>query len=238
MSIKTLIVNYKADRPGEWVRNIGKIYTKPLYNTCMPQMFSLYNVDQAHLLQTVTPCAKTPLGRQSAAPVLPQAVSRAQGSRTCSHCAVESLSGQMAARTPSSSTSAAVPGRLPRPASRSAPRKRARGHPSVAAPCITCAPHRDTGRHVAGVPRHACWPHPPALQETLRVTSPQAGILAHILRHFRCPEALPLEQNECPQKWCYKRERPSTSSGEKACTCTSGAPALAASSSRRYVSPA
>jgi len=85
--------------------------------------------------------------------------------RACSHCADVSLSGQMTARTASHSTSAAVPGRLPRPAAASAARKRAGGQRSDAAPC-------------------------------------------------------------------------QTSSGENACTCARGAPALAAASVRRYVSPA
>lgn len=46
---------------------------------------------------------------------------------TSSHCAVDSLSGHSVSRTPSSSTSAAVPGRLPSPAAFSLRRYLSRG---------------------------------------------------------------------------------------------------------------
>ena len=57
--------------------------------------------------------------------------------RTSSHSAVLSLSGQSTALTSSSSTSAAVPGRLPRPPSLNASRSLDRGQPRVAAPWET-----------------------------------------------------------------------------------------------------
>ena len=66
---------------------------------------------------------------------------------TSSHCAVLSLSGQMMARVSSSSTSAAVPGRLPSPASLSAVRYFLKDQPNVLAPSVTwkskCAESED-----------------------------------------------------------------------------------------------
>ena len=57
--------------------------------------------------------------------------------RTSSHWAVLSLSGQMMARVSSSSTSAAVPGKLPRPASFKAVRYFLSDQPKVLAPSVT-----------------------------------------------------------------------------------------------------
>ena len=54
---------------------------------------------------------------------------------TSSHCAVLSLSGQITARTSSSRISAAVPGRVPRPASLQLAQELGDRRPSVSAPC-------------------------------------------------------------------------------------------------------
>ncbi len=54
-----------------------------------------------------------------------------------SQAAVSTLSGQIMRRTSSSRISAAVPGSVARPASRSSPRKTPTGSPSVVAPCVT-----------------------------------------------------------------------------------------------------
>ena len=63
--------------------------------------------------------------------------SRCAARCTSSHWPVLILSGQMMARTSSSRISAAVPGRVPRPASFSCARNSRTDSPSVAAPCVT-----------------------------------------------------------------------------------------------------
>ena len=54
---------------------------------------------------------------------------------TDSHCAVSILSGHRTARTSSSRISAAVPGRLPKPASAKRASNSRTGTPKVRAPC-------------------------------------------------------------------------------------------------------
>ena len=58
-------------------------------------------------------------------------------SMTSSHCSVLILSGQRMSRTSSSRISAAVPGKVPRPASRRFFRNSSSVTPRVAAPCHT-----------------------------------------------------------------------------------------------------
>ena len=65
------------------------------------------------------------------------------GVLTSSHCAVSSLSGHSTARTLSSSTSAAVPGRLPSPAALSL-RRYLQGATHSVSPELAQEPSRDT----------------------------------------------------------------------------------------------